>query len=380
VNILNPNLATGGEAYGDTHGFARRSEKDMVEFIRTGEQHIGEGCIRWIVGETTGSVLDIGTAQGTYSSFTEIPTATLPGVPLRQYTLSFFVKAFAGSHDLALAAQPIDATGAAVGSAIVGSTVSVGSTDFVPLTVTYTMPTAAGVRAELRNLNGDLTTYYIDSGQLEEGAVRTEWRQASFMITNWQPVRGALGGLVASVRDGIATLHDREIPPGVIRMYRAWTEIAVSGTSDILRSPFTSYVPVQIDPPGVYLIKDPQQPLHDLAPRAVGLENKHIDQDLDIFHPARPHKQKPFGQAPVLVSEWISGENGQMTISVDNEVDWLKLRALLWSTRALLVQLPSGGQRYVTMTNRNWSEPRLPFAYWKVVVDIQETDRPPVVR
>jgi hypothetical protein len=378
-NLINPNLATGGEAYQDWHGWARRSEKDIVDFDRaSGKQHQGEGCIRWIVGEATNSVLDIGTAQGTYSSFTEVPTATIPGVPGRQYTLSQFMAAIAGSHQVSFAVQPIDSTGAAVGSAIVATAVAVGTT-MVPLAVTYTVPAgAAGVRGEVRNVNGDLTTYYLDAMQLEEGAARTEWRPSTQMITNWRPVRGALSGLVANARDGFATVYDREIPPGVIRVYRAWGEMSVTDAEPV-RSAFTAYVPVQIDPPGVYLIKDPQQPLWDLAPFAVGLISTRIDEDLTEFHPARPNAIEPYGKRPVIVSEWISGKNGQMTISVRDERDWFKLQALLFTRRPLLVQLPSGGQRWVRLTSRNWPEPRIPFTYWKAVVDVQEMDRPVVV-
>jgi hypothetical protein len=380
-NLINPNIATGGEAYQDTHGYARRSTKDMVELDRTGtKQRSGELCIRWIVGETTNSVLDIGTAQGAYSSFTEVPTATLPGVPGRQYTLSQFIRALAGSgHSVALAAQPIDATGAAVGSAFVGSTVEVGTT-MVPLAVTYTMPAgAAGVRGEIRNLDSSATSFFLDDAQLEEGAVRTEWRRPVGLITNWRPVRGALTGLIANVRDGVATIHDREIPPGVMRMYRAWTEIDAGG-GNFARSAFTAYVPAQLDPPGVYVLKDPQQPAHDLVPTALGLIGNRIDQDFTEYHLDRPNRQVPYGQGVVIVSEWISGTNGQMTVSVRDPADWLNLRALIQMQRAILVQMPSGGQRWVSLTSRNWSEPRIPFTFWKVVVDFVEADRPPVVR
>jgi hypothetical protein len=380
-NLINPNIATGGDQYGDTHGYARRSEKDMVEVDRSGKQLSGDVCIRWIVGEATNSVLDIGTAQGAFSSFTEIPTATIPGVPGRQYTLSQHIRALAGTgHSVALAAQPIDAAGAAVGSAIVGSTVEV-DTAMVPLEVTYTMPAgAAGVRGEIRNLDSSLTSFYLDHAQVEEGAVRTGWQMPVGLIPNWTPVRGALTGLIANVRDGIASTYDKEIPPGVPRMYRAWTEITYPDSGVVVRSPFTAYVPAQLDPPGVYVIRNPQRTAADLVPFAVGLIPRRIDEDLAQFHLARPNRQVPYGQGAVIVSEWISGKNGQMTISVRGGQDWRTLQALIHSTEALLVQFPSGGQQWIKFTSRNWPEPRVPFAYWKVVADFIEVDRPPVVR
>ncbi|MGH9252375.1 MAG: hypothetical protein ACRD0W_23080, partial [Acidimicrobiales bacterium] len=142
TNILYANIATGGDANGDTHGFATRHPEDIIDVDRLGRQHQGEVCIRWQIGETTGSVLDLGTAQGVFSSFTETPEATLPGVPGRTYPLSLRVRAVAGSHDMALALVGIDQAGAVVGSATVGSTVSVG-TSYSQLSVVHTMPAGA---------------------------------------------------------------------------------------------------------------------------------------------------------------------------------------------------------------------------------------------
>jgi hypothetical protein len=378
-NILNPNMASGGEFYGDTHGFAPRQPEDMVWVDRSGLQRDGEACVRWMVGETVGSILDLGTAQGVYSSFTEVPTATLPCVPGRTYTLSFYVRSVAGSHDLALAVTGIDQAGAAVGSFAVGGTTSVG-TSWTRLSISITAhASAVGLRGEFRNVNGDLAEYLLDQGQLEEGAVATAWQRPTIMITNWLPVRGALTDLRGDIRDAIARIYDREAPPGVIRMYRAWTEI-VLGNEDVSRSAFATYVPTMINPPGqgVWILKDPQQPAWDLQVHVEQISGT-IEEDLTEAHPVRPNDRQPYGKRPVIVSDWISGKNGQATITLLTNEDWFSLQSLLHTPRTLLLQFPEGGQRYLRFTSRSWprDKPRA-LGVHRIVVDFTEMSRPVV--
>ena len=376
-NIINANLATGGEAYGDASGFAPRSTKDAVAVDRTGKQHQGEACLRWTVGETTGSILDLGTAQGSFSSFADVPTHTLPCVPGRVYSFSVYVRTITGSTNMQAGLAAIDGTGAFI-SSNGGTVISVGTT-WTRISVSHTAPAgSAGFRGEVRNSSGTLTTFFIDSAQLEEGASVSPWQPSSIQVTAWQPVRGALDDLESAVGNGISQIFDREIPPGVIRLYRARVEIDLD-VGDIVRSPYSTYIPAEITAPGVFLIKDPQEPRWDLQPTAVGLIGSRIDEDLTELHPARPLAAQPYGQRAAIASDWISGRNGQMTISVRGAPAWFTLRSLLWAQRALLVQLPQGGQRYVRLTSRNWPENRTGFDVWKVVVDFAEVDRPPVV-
>jgi hypothetical protein len=384
TNIINPNIADGGEAYNDpNHGFFKRNAEDRIALDRSGLARQGEACIRWTIGDATGSILDIGTPVGSYS-WTEVPTATLPGVPDRTYTVSGYVRAISGSHDVALAVVAIDATGATVGSTQVGSTISTGTT-FVRHQIAITVPAgAAGMRGELRNLNGDLAEYLLDQFQLEEGSTATAWQRSTFMIPNWLPVRGALTALQASERDGIARIYDREMPPGVIRMYRAATQVD-AGEGAFARSAYTAYVPTTIDPFGgtEAILKDPQQPAWDTLVRVQEL-GESISEDFTEAHPVRPNDRQPFGKRPVTVSDWISGKNGQASIFVDNDETWLKVQALLHTPRTLLLQFPEGGQRYVRFKSRSWPKESKAavdggVAYWRrIVVGFDEAPRPVV--
>jgi hypothetical protein len=283
-----------------------------------------------------------------------------------------------GSHDLRLNIVSIDAAGATVGSTTNGSTVAVGTT-WTRLTVTHTMAaSSAGMRGELQNLNGDLAEYLIDQGQFEEAVAATTWRRSTFMIPSWLPVRGALTALQGDVRDGIARIYDREVPPGVIRMYRARTEIDV-GDGSFARSTSTAYIPTQMDFPAdcTHILKDPQQPAWDLELN-VEQVGEVIDEGFTEAHPIRPNDRQPYGKRPVIVSDWISGKNGQMIIRVRGDEDWFTLQALLHTPRTLLLQINGSGQRYVRFTSRSWPRSKRSTNLWKVAVDFAEVARPVV--
>jgi hypothetical protein len=198
------------------------------------------------------------------------------------------------------------------------------------------------------------------------------------MIPNWLPVRGALTALRASERDGIARIYDREAPPGVIRMYRAWTEVD-AGDGNFARSAFATYTPTQLDMPAgcTHILKDPQQPAWDLELN-VEQVGETIDEDLVQAHPIRPNDRQPYGKRPVIVSDWISGKNGQMVLRVRGDEDWFALQALLHTPRTLLLQINGSGQRYVRFTSRSWPRSKQSTNLWKVAVDFQEVARPVV--
>jgi hypothetical protein len=385
VNLLQPQLALGGEMLNSTVGFNTRSNKDLVTFDRS-QAFTGEGCIRWDVGNNTGSLLDIGTALAAFD-----PTYTAPCVPGTQYTASYYVRAGTGTHSLRLVLVSIDQTGAVVGSSTNGATNATIAQTFQRLTVTHTAQTGAvGLRIALENINGDLVPYFIDAGQLEEGATATVWHEGQGVAPVWQPVRGALTANVADQRTGTAVCYDREAPPGVIRLYRAATIVAYpSGTNGT--SPSSTWVPAKLallDGGTSVVLKDPQNPAHDIRIRGDGLAEV-ISEDQDTQHPVRPPAVQGFGQRPVVTSDWISGVGGSITLTVTDDLEWYRLLQLLETKSALLMQFPEGGQRYVRLTgDRSWT--RTPIgtdgrmtrpSRWLRVVNLTfvEVDRPPVL-
>jgi hypothetical protein len=104
-----------------------------------------------------------------------------------------------------------------------------------------------------------------------------------------------------------------------------------------------------------------------------------IDEDYVEAHPNRPNERQPYGKRPVIVSDWISGKNGQMSIVLLTNEDWSTLQDLLHVPRALLLQYPEGGQRYMRFVSRSWNRDQ-PWAQGvhQIVVDFAEVARPVV--
>jgi len=386
VNRLQPQLALGGETSNSTAGFFTRSNKDVVTFDRS-QAFTGEGCIRWDSGQAAGSaILDIGTGLAVFD-----PTYTPCCVPGTQDTLSYYVMAATGTHSLRLICTSIDQTGAVVGSATTGATNATITTAWQRLPVTHTAQTGAvGYRISLENTAGDLTPFYIDAGQLEEGATASVWHEGQGVAPIWQPVRGALTANIADQRTGLAVCYDREAAPGVIRLYRAATIVAYpSGTNGT--SPTSTWVAAKLsllDGGTSVVLKDPQNPAHDIRIRADGLSEV-ISEDQDSQHPIRPPAVQGFGQRPVITSDWISGVGGSMTLTVTDDLEWYRLLQLLETKSALLLQFPEGGQRYVRLAgDRTWARTPVapdgrmtrPSRYLRTVnLTFVEVDRPPVL-
>jgi hypothetical protein len=384
VNLLNPQLSTGGELVNGPDGFFTRSAKDLVTFDRS-LQVDGDGSIRWDVGNNTGSLLDIGTALGVYD-----PTYAAPCVPGTQYTFSCWVRASTGTHSLRLVLTSIDQSGAVAGSATNGSTNATIAQAWQRLTVTHTAQSGAvAMRPALENVNGDLVAYFLDSLQLEEGAAATPWHQGQGQFPAWMPVRGAKTALAADPRTNLAICFDREAAPGVIRLYRA-TNVAAYADGSMGVGPVSTYVATKLAiPTDIHILKDPQQPAHDLAISIRSLSHS-IQEDLSEFHPVRPNAPGPigFGQRPIVISDWIGGHDGTMELNISDEEDWYRVKQLLASKRTLLVQLAEGGQRYLRFKERSWSIDRIgpdgaaqvPSRYLRIVsVGFVEMARPAVL-
>jgi hypothetical protein len=385
INLLQPQLALGGEALTSAAGFNTRSALDAVAFDRSQAQ-FGEGSIRWDVGNAAGSLLDIGTPNGSYD-----PIYTPPAVPGTQYCPSYYLMAGSGTHSLRLVLTFIDQTGATVGSSTTGATNATIAQGFQRLFVTAVAPAGCvAQRTSVENINGDLVAYFIDGGQLEEGATPSPWHQGQGVAPAWQPVRGALTALVADQRTGVAVCYDREAAPGVIRLYRASTIVAYpSGTSGA--SPASAWVSTKLALLGdgtVTVLKDPNNPAHDMRIRAPSISEQ-IDEDADEMHPIRPAAVQGFGQRAVVSSDWISGVGGSITIQITDDHDWFRMLQLLETKGALLLQPPEGGQRYIrAVGQRSWTRTPIgvdgrmvrPSRYLRVVsLNFVEVDRPPVL-
>jgi hypothetical protein len=385
TNLLQQQLATAGEASGGTDGFFTRFTVDLLELAtEVGMPTGGERTLTWRVVQSAFSFLDIGSPVGSLDD-TYAPGGT-PGVAV---TFSGWVRATSGSHSGKLFLFPVDAAGEQVGAGTeVNSGAQTVDTTWRRLACTMPNPPAGTVRFRMgfENSNGDLVTYVFDGLQLQYGSTATIWQPGQGLAPAWEAVRGGLAATPVTAT-GVAAVWDREVAPGVVRLYRSATVITYPDGTVVASDPCAP-VAARIAPPGlgndgrpVWILKDPSDPSLDLQVRAQEPLNEQIEEDLETLHPMRPAAYGRVGQRPIVLSGWVGGEDGTLTISaLDSE--WLTLRRLLRSQRPLLLLPPEGGLRYVRVTGRSW--PRevglLDLTYRRTVaVAYVEVDRPVVV-
>jgi hypothetical protein len=381
-NLAHPNVATSGDAERATNGFYPRAPNTNIVYVDTsGVQLEGDACIRWVTG-TGSTLLDIGTPSGQFGT-DDPPQYVLPGMPGRTYTLSCYVRTVTGTATVRLEAQPIDSLGATVGSNIDGSN-QTGTTNWTRLTVTYTIPTgAAGILGKLNNVNGELTSILLDGIQLEEATAVTSWELPRENITTWRSVRGGLT-LRSEPETGVANLVDHEAPPGVLRMYRAWTETIIGDVE--LISPYTSYRLAQLSIPGqgVWTLKDPQNPRYAMCVCITRIDES-IEEQSVVANVLRPRSVDDLGYRPVVIADFVGGQNASVTILVRTDEEWFQLRNMLQRTNPLLLQFPEGGQRWVRVQSRSWPRSFKTVCIdgviytRRVVIDLLEVARPAVI-
>jgi hypothetical protein len=155
-------------------------------------------------------------------------------------------------------------------------------------------------------------------------------------------------------------LSDFEVPPGIVRTYRAFTDTLLAGLPSTLASAPAagSMAAIWLAPTGTWVLKDPYVPERNAEVRVTGLEEG-IDPDVAVFHPAGLELPVPFWDS-------VGGDNPS--------------GPLLKTGSTILLDLPEGGHRYLAITRASW--PRAgPLGQIQRAVNVQavEVDRPPDV-
>lgn len=387
VNLLNPQLASGGGLVNAADGLFKRFANDQttIDKSQIDLPITGETAFAWIVGQSAFSGLDIGAPNGVYE-----PTYTFPCVPGLQMCWSMFTKAATGSHSMKMFLIPIDQTGAQVGigTEFNSGTITVDTTWRRYFVTGAAPPGSVGWRGFLENSNGDLTTFLMVGMQLEFGATPSSpWYQGQGQGPAWKPVRNAKTALMTGITNNLGVVYDREAPPACVRMYRC-TSIVTLSDGTILASDPSYYIQTRLNllGQGHWIIKDPNQPAHDVLVNVTNIPES-ITEDQDVFHPIRPNAVNLFGQRPTVNSLWVGGDDGTLTFIVTTEREWYILKQLLRLKGSLLLQFPEGGQRYIRFQNRNWDRVGYitscdPDQVYRRIINTPfiESDRPPVLQ
>lgn len=356
-NLLSPQLWGGGDETETAGGFFASGTNSTAAYD-TNERYLGAGSIRW-------NVNNIGTKL--YFGWVDVPTDdlaplyALAAVPGKVYTFSCWMKAGA-TFSSVLNVQALDQLGVVVGSPVASSGFSI-TTGWTQQSVTITAPAGAVyVRANLDNTAAVTEAQvWVDGLQWVAGStVDTVPGRGMGLPTVWVPIRGADSGeliLSADPGDQITTLFDVEVPPGYTVTYRARNYSPATALSTALESPTTTYVQTMLTPPGagVWVIKDPARSTSAIQIHVVAMPSEAQSEDLEIFHPLRPDAQDGQGQRGVVVSDFMGGYDGELTVVCDSEAEWLNLMTILAARRVLFLVFPEFGGRHIRLVGRDWS-------------------------
>jgi hypothetical protein len=372
LNWATAQLATGTSELGTTDGFYKTAATDVlsssVEKALAGEPR----SLRWDVVSTSGN-LDIGASATAVVAPDE---HFIPAKPGATVLASLYASADA-SFNSELLAQPIDFLGNAVGGSFTSGNIVIGTGALASQrfqVAAFTQPsTAHGVRLRLTNRSSvtgrrvHVSGVKVREGTGTEAEPATPGQGKSIV---WRTVRGA-EPTAATTAAALYAL-DEEQAPGSLRGYRARTLVNFELASE--RASASGFAPViYMTPPGSsqFVLKDPVGTLPSVALTMLGPElAESIEEQADDFNPLG----REFG---VTISDVIGGLDGVYTLRTDGERQWENLLRYLKAQRTVLVQYPSGGQKYVRLRSRKITRKGAAGALVRIVeVEYRQRARP----
>lgn len=378
-NLIHPQLFTGGEYEETAAGFSTFGTRSTVAYD-TSDQFHGIGSIRWNVDDAnTTTKLYIGWPSGT--EVNPAPIYPMAAVPGRPYSFSLRAKASASfSSQLNLTA--LDKDGGAL-STLQGGSITI-TTSWVEYKLqNFTMPAnTVWIKAVLDNTAAvtDKDVWVDACRWYQATTVPSSLEQStSGLPTIWMPVRGAnVADLPAVTGDGKVYVHDLEVPCGYSVVYRARNYSPADSVSGLpaLSSDPTAYIMTMMDNPGVWVLSLPgngrlraQVRITDFA------QSRH--EESETFFPLRPGGYS----FPVVVSDFMGGRDGSITIKTKTEEEWRQLESLVQLQQTLWLVHPDFGARYIRIVERSWEIVQLDRNMtWlrKVSLPFLEVDRPAV--
>jgi hypothetical protein len=157
------------------------------------------------------------------------------------------------------------------------------------------------------------------------------------------------GGEVAVSGSNTATVLDYEAPRGLTVRYRA-RSVGVAGEERI-PSAWSAVIPqVLVTNDGTWWLKA-------VAAPALNVGSLKVTGPLTVTVTEPTTTFKPLGKnLPIVVSGLIGGEDGSYRIITNTTGEWSDVEAVLLHQGVLLVQDPTGRQRYIRVVSRTWNE------------------------
>jgi len=357
-NLAHPQLWSGGDETGTADGFHTSGAGSRVVYD-TQHRHLGGGCVRWDCNTTT-SKLYFGWPSAAEEN--PAPLYAMAAVPGQVYTFAVYAKSTA-SFSTVLNLQALDKGGNAVGSPVASSGITL-TTSFVLYQVSITVP-AGGVwvRAHFDNTASVTERFvWVDSVQWVAGStVDTVPGRGTGQAAVWRAVRGADEAeliLPADPGDLVTVVHDLEVPPGYIVTYRASNVLPATTSAPEMTSAVSAYVQTVLTAPGpgIWILRDPAKSMNSVRLRVVGIPQESQKEEAQVYYPARPDDVNGIGQRPVVLSDYIGGYDGQLSVLCDSEEEWLQLCDVIGAKRVLWLVYPNHGGRHIRLPgDRSWS-------------------------
>lgn len=163
----------------------------------------------------------------------------------------------------------------------------------------------------------------------------------------WSLIRG--GSNITPSGSHAATVLDYEAPRGVTVRYRA-RSVGVLGENRIPSAWSASIPQVLVTNDGTWWLKAVTAPALNVGSlRVVGSLAVAVEEPNSVFRPIGADR-------PIVVSGVIGGQDGSLEIVTKGETEWSDVEAILLHQGVLLLQDPTGRQKYIRVTSRAWDE------------------------
>lgn len=369
---MHPQIYSAGALIHGTDGFTARQANDSVVHLPLDQvppeqpTDTTAGMIAWVVRAAAVGVLDIGAADGVATDGTN--PYLMPAVPGKAMTGTVWLWASA-AFSTRLGVIFTDSVNTQVGS----TTWQAASLTTSPQKVTVSAtPPAGAVYARLaveNTASATGATVYLTQVRFTPSSAPAEnWPGQVFSFA-WEEVRNLAATTITDGQSDLLVL-DHEAPPGRPMIYRAQLTATDASNNAVASVPSTP-VHIYMDLPSRTLLKDPQQPENAMIVRR-RLGSYTHDEDAQEFHPLGRDGD------PVIVRDWVGGEDGTLQVQTAGELERYRLEQLAPAGTPLLVQWSTGGQTYIRV--RGWDvDEQVPGRRSELVrLNYRETGRPAV--
>jgi hypothetical protein len=378
-NWTHPQIATGGSVQRNTgYGFRVVGTTEQIpwEFLDVDLPggSFTDGKLHWLLRAGTANTLLIGAWY--YGGATE-STWQFPAVTGQSHTFSFWAWVASGTLAMTPRIEWIADDAVTLTSTTTGGVVTLTTTP-QRVSVTSVAPTgASAARGTLQN--------HTASASADVSLTRVGWGLGTVPVDDqpaiggpivWSPVRFVLAQQQAFQIFGASTgqrvlFADYEATPDRPLLYRARTSVTEVGQT--VAGAYSPYVATYMPPPALTIVLDPLHPELCAVLNYSPDDSSSRSEDVQMFHPLNRDGD------PVYVQDWISGDQGTLTLYTSLQSEIIKLQKIIANFTTVLIQWKTGGRLYCRVTTQSKVVRSSNANIWTIMLGYDEVARPAVV-